>query len=91
MKKKLPIPLFKNLEQEAEFWDTHDSEDYLWEETKNVKFAKNLVPVYGKVIPVKIDDDIKKAVESVAKSKGIGISSAARMLIRERLVELKAL
>lgn len=91
MKKKLPVPLFKNLEQEAEFWDTHDSEDYLWEEVRDVKFAKNLFSVYEKVIPIRMDDDTKKAIEGVAKSKGVGVSTAARMLIRERLTELKAI
>jgi len=91
MKKKLPIPAFKTLDEEAEFWDTHDSEDYLWEEVRSVKFATNLASVYEKVIPVKMDGDIKKAVEDMAKSKGIGVSTAARMLIRERLIELKAL
>jgi len=30
----------------------------------------------------------KKAIEKVANAKGIGISTAARMLIRERLAQL---
>ncbi len=61
MKKKLSIPKFKSIPEEAEFWDTHDSEDYAWEEAKDIKFAKNLT------------------------------STTARILIRERLIQLKVL
>ena len=42
MAKKLkPIPNFKTIQEEANFWDTHDSANYTWEETK-VEFAKPL-------------------------------------------------
>jgi len=44
-------------------------------EEEDVKFAKNLTSVYKKV----------------ANAKGIGNSTAARMLIRERLAELNIL
>jgi len=37
------IPEFSNLEEEAKFWDSHDTADYEHEFTKvQVKFAKNL-------------------------------------------------
>lgn len=87
-KKKLLIPDFKSIEEEANFWDTHDSEDYQWEKVKGVKFAKNLTSVYKKVVPIRLDEKTKKAIEKVANAKGIGTSTAARMLIRERLAEL---
>jgi hypothetical protein len=29
MKKLKPIPKFKNIQEEAKFWDTHDTTDYL--------------------------------------------------------------
>lgn len=90
-KKKLPIPEFKNIEEMANFWDTHESEDYLWEPAPEVKFSKNLKSIYQKVVPIRLDDQTKKAIEKVAKQKGIGISTTARMLIRERLLQLKAI
>lgn len=27
-----PIPDFKSLEEEANFWDTHDTTEYAWED-----------------------------------------------------------
>ena len=90
-KKRLKIPEFKSIKEEAQFWDTHDSEDYQWEEAKNVKFAKNLKSVFKKVVPIRLDDETVGAVEKVARQKGVGTSTAARMLIRERLSQMKVI
>ena len=90
-KRKLPMPEFKSIEEMANFWDTHDSENYQWEPAPDVKFSKNLKSIYQKVVPIRLDESTKKAIEKVAREKGIGISTTARMLIRERLHELKAI
>lgn len=90
MKKVKTVPKFKSIQEEAEFWDTHSTEDFPdhWEPVTDIKFSKNLVSIYKKVVPIRLDEKTKKAVEKVAEAKGIGISTAARMLIRERLAEL---
>lgn len=90
MKKIKEVPKFKSIQEEAEFWDTHSTEDYpdYWEPVTDIKFSKNLVSVFKKVVPIRLDEKTKKAVEKVASAKGIGTSTAARMLIRERLAEL---
>jgi len=98
-KKKLPIPDFKNIPEEAEFWDTHDSSDYQWEPVTNIRFSKNLKSVYldgtgssvKKVLPVRLDAQTLSGIKKVAKEKGVGTSTATRMLIRERLSELKVI
>ena len=90
-KKKLPIPDFKSIEEEADFWDTHDTTDYQWEPAPEVKFSKNLKSIYQEVVSIRLDESTKKAIEKVAKEKGIGLSTTARMLIRERLHELKVI
>lgn len=87
-KKKLLIPDFKSIKEEANFWDTHDSEDYQWENVKDIKFSKDLKSVFKRVVPIRLDDKTIDAVEKVAHAKGIGTSTAARMLIRERLAQL---
>ncbi|MDO8638761.1 MAG: CopG family antitoxin [Candidatus Daviesbacteria bacterium] len=89
-KKKLLIPDFKSIEEMASFWDTHDSEDYQWETVKDIKFSKDLKSVFNfkKVVPIRLDNGTISAVEKVAVAKGIGTSTAARMLIRERLAQL---
>jgi len=74
MKKTKTVPVFKSIEEEAEFWDTHSSEDFpdYWQEAPDVKFSKNLKSVYiSNVLPIKLDDKTKKAVEKVAREKGI--------------------
>lgn len=44
MKKLKKIPKFKNESQEANFWNTHDSTDYIdWSQAKRVRFP-NLKP-----------------------------------------------
>jgi len=94
MKKKLKtVPNFKSIEEEANFWDTHSTEDFpdYWQPAPEVKFSKNLKSIYQKVVPIRLDESTKKAIEKVAREKGIGISTTARMLIRERLHELKVI
>lgn len=90
MKKTKTVPKFKSIQEMADFWDTHSTANYPdhWQEVKDVKFAKNLTSVYKKVVPIRLDEKTKKAIEKVANAKGIGTSTAARMLIRERLAEL---
>lgn len=98
-KKKLPIPDFKSIEEMAQFWDTHDSEDYQWEPVTDVKFSKNLKSVYiggvkpskSRVVQMRLDEETISAMEKVARQKGVGTSTAARILLREHLSELNAL
>lgn len=92
MKKIKEVPKFKSIKEEAEFWDTHSTEDFpdYWQPVTDVKFSKNLVSVYKKVVPIRLDEETVTAVKRVAKQKGIGLSTTARMLIRERLIQLKA-
>ncbi len=98
-KSKLQIPDFKSLKDMAEFWDTHDTEDYQWEEVKDIKFSKNLKSIYlngakppkSKVVQMRLDEETISAMEKVARQKGVGTSTAARMLIRERLSQMKVI
>lgn len=92
-KKVKTVPIFKSIAEEAEFWDTHSSEDFpdYWQEAKDIKFSKNLKSVYMGVTPIRLDKETKKGIEKVAREKGIGTSTAARMLIRERLSQLKVI
>lgn len=92
MKKIKTVPIFKSIEEEAEFWDTHSTEDFpgYWQDAPDVKFSKNLKSVYiSNVLPIRLDEKIKKAVEKVARRKGVKTSDAASILIQERLMQLK--
>ena len=81
-KPKEPIPEFKTIEQEAEFWDTHDLADY-WDEFKPVKvrFAKNL----SESITIRFEPETLAQLRSLAHERGIGPTTLARMWILEHL------
>ncbi len=80
--KKSRIPEFKSVEQEAEFWDTHDLADY-WDEFKpvRVRVVKNL----SEPLTIRLDPETLSELRSRAKQKGIGPTTLARMWVLERL------
>ena len=79
---KSRIPEFDGVEEEAEFWDTHDTTDYE-DEFKPVKvhFAKNL----SEGITIRLDPEMLSKLRTHARQKGIGPTVLARMWILERL------
>ena len=65
MKKKLkPIPRFANERKEREFWETHDSTEYVdWSNAKTARFP-NLKPTTVAIslrLPVSLLEEIKIA------------------------------
>ncbi len=81
-KTKKTIPEFKNREEEAKFFDTHDMADYQHElKTVDVKFAKNL----SEGITIRFDKSTLKKLREMAHGKGMGPTTLARMWIMEQL------
>jgi len=84
----MKVPKFKNLKEEREFWDTHDSIDYL----EDFEVAKDVVFVRPKkeVISLRLDPNIVKKLKILADKEGLPPTTYARMLIikgiRERAV-----
>ncbi len=76
------IPAFQDIEEEAEFWDTHSFADS-WDELTPVKvrFAKNL----SEGITIRLDPQTLQELRSQAKAKGIGPTTLIRMWVLERL------
>jgi hypothetical protein len=79
---KEPLPDFKNRQEMAEFWDTHDFADY-WAEFKPVKVqvSKNLTSSLNIRLDPKSLDELRKK----AQKKGVGPTTLARMWILEHL------
>ena len=79
---KKTIPEFHSREEEAAFWDTHDFTEYT-EGFKpvRVRFAKNL----SEGITVRLDPGTLAELRSLAREKGMGPTTLARMWILERL------
>ena len=84
----MKTPKFKNLKEEREFWDTHDSTDYL----DDFEVAKNVVFVRPKkqAISLRLDPNILNKLRELADEEGLPPTTYARMLIikgiRERAV-----
>ena len=84
----MKVPKFKNLKEEREFWDTHNSTDYL----DDFEVAKDVVFVRPKkeVMSLRLDPNIVKRLRELADKEGLPPTTYARMLIvkgiRERAV-----
>ena len=77
------VPKFVTLENEAEFWETHSPLDYPdeWVEVKQTRSARPL----GHILAVRLDAQTIDQLAGIARAKGIGPSTLARMWLLERL------
>lgn len=81
-RKKSRIPRFKSYEEEAEWWDSHDTTEFE-DEFKPVKleFVKPLVHILG----VRLDAKTIDQLANLGSEMGIGPSTLVRMWIMEKL------
>lgn len=76
------IPSFRNIEEEAEFWDTHDTTDFP-DEFKSVE-----VTIGGNLaerLTLRLDKDDRTELARRARAMGVGPSTLARIWLKERL------
>lgn len=83
------IPRFRSEAEEARFWDTHDSTEFLGKFTPvTVRFPQSKPKV---LVSVRLAKSDVALLRHVAAHKGIGYGSLIRMWLIERLVgELQA-
>jgi predicted DNA binding CopG/RHH family protein len=81
------IPKFRSEREEADFWATHDSTDYL-SETKEakVKFTRPK----KKLVSLRLDENTINKLKKMADSKGIGYLELVRMWVLENLNKTRA-
>jgi CopG antitoxin of type II toxin-antitoxin system len=81
---KSRIPTFKSVEEEAEFWDTHDTTEFEdeWEEVTDVRFQA-AQPKDG--IWLRLDDDVLAALTRLAREQKTSPAVLARRWVLERL------
>ena len=89
MKKKLPIPVFKSIPEEAEFWDTHDITDFE-DETEEVEIVFDLKQPKDETLVVRLQKNVKEQLKQLARKKGLDASSLARMWLMEKMQLQKA-
>jgi predicted DNA binding CopG/RHH family protein len=85
MKKKLkPIPRFKSEAEEREFWESHDSTDYVdWSKAERVRFP-NLKPSTSSIslrLPLSLLERIKIA----ANKRDVPYQSLIKVWLAEKV------
>jgi hypothetical protein len=78
------IPVFQTVEEEAAFWDSHDSTEFEneFEAVTDVQFTK-VRPT--KAITVRLERDSFAALSERARERGFGPAALARLWILEHL------
>ena len=83
------IPKFTTEQEEAEFWATHDSTEFLDDtEAVDVTFIDSRPP--KKQIALRLDGETIDALKAVAARKGIGYQTLIRLWVNERLEQEQA-
>ena len=81
-RKKSRIPEFKTIEEEAEFWDTHDTTDYEDEfKPVRVRFADKLFDR----VTIPVDTDTLAQLDALAREEELNATALARRWVLERL------
>jgi hypothetical protein len=74
---------FKTYDEAAEFWDTHDSTDYL----EYLEEVEMNVDIQKKHYLIELDMNTVELLEKSARKKGVPISFLANELIQKQLAE----
>ena len=79
----MKVPKFKNVKEEREFWDSHDSTDYLddFKETKDVVFVRPK----KQVISLRLEPEVINKLRKLAEKEGLPPTTYARMLIMQAI------
>jgi len=70
------VPAFHSLEEEADFWDTHNIIDY--------ELLDQYKPKQESLI-LRVQKDMKRKLEKAAKKKGVSVSVLSRIWLAEKL------
>jgi len=86
MKKLKPIPQFKNEDDEAEFWGTHDSTEYIdWSKAVHVEFP-NLKPT-TKSITLRLPVMLLNKIRRIANKQDVPYQSLMKIFLAEKANE----
>ncbi|MFN8478776.1 MAG: CopG family antitoxin [Kouleothrix sp.] len=83
---KIRVPVFKSIEEEAVFWDTHSVLDYL-DEFEPPQFVSKKKQSQG--ITVRFEPETLAELRAYAQEKGIGPTTLMRIWVLEHLKQAK--
>lgn len=85
-KERKGIPEFANEEEERQFWQTHNSADYLdWRQAERLTFP-NLKPT-TQSISLRLPVTLLEGIKSAANSKDVPYQSLIKIWLHEKLHE----
>jgi predicted DNA binding CopG/RHH family protein len=78
------VPKFKSEEEEREFWETHDSTDYInWKEAEKITFS-NLKPSVKK-ISLRLPETMLEELKLLANKRDVPYQSLLKIFLAERI------
>ena len=87
MKKLKKIPQFKNEDEEAKFWGTHDSTEYIdWSKAVVNPSFPNLKPS-TKTITIRVSQSLLDSLKMLANKKDVPYQSLVKMYLDEKVKE----
>jgi predicted DNA binding CopG/RHH family protein len=86
MRKLKKIPKFKSEEEEAEFWATHDSTEYVdYSKAKRIVF-QNLKPS-TKTISIRLPESLIEHLKVLANKRDVPYQSLLKIFLSEKVEE----
>lgn len=86
MRKLKKIPKFKSEEEEAEFWATHDSTEYIdYSKAKRIVF-QNLKPS-TKTISIRLPESLIEHLKVLANKRDVPYQSLLKIFLSEKVEE----
>jgi len=84
---KSRIPDFKTIQEEADFWDSHSTAEFEdeWEPMEGPLEVLMYRAAPKKALTVRLEPDLIEMLGEVARTKGVGSSTLARMWIMDQL------
>ena len=77
-----PLPdEFGSYEEAAEFWDTHDTTDYL----EHFETVETEAELKRRRFEVEVDEELMRALRARAQERGIPISRLVSEMLRDRI------
>ena len=85
-KSKTKLPDFRKMtyQEEARWWDSHDLADFE-DELKDVNIVFELNKPRDETLVLRLQKQVKERLEKIARSKGLNVSSLARMWLMEKM------
>ena len=87
MKKIKPIKPFKNIAEEASFWDTHDTSKIFKDPKVTLSDLLELEPKKEVVMTIRVQKFVKERIEKLARLKGVNSTTLSRMWLVDRLIK----